>query len=281
MKQLDKDGRQGEDGLKKVQQHPDGQLILALRMIPHNVDGSLIPQRMQDGYVNATAMCQSVNKLFGHYRALRSTQDFLDALSADIGIPISDLVISIKGGNHWEQGTWVHPDVAINLGQWCSPKFAVAVSRWVREWASGDVKTKAELPYHLRRYLVNRTGIPHTHWSMLSELTYNLIAPLEDQGYELPPSMVPDISSGRMFCKWLKEKGIDPNKFPTYPHAYEDGRVFPAKLYPNELLADFRRYFHQEWIPKHSEKYFKSKDSKALPFLPKLIEESQTRLIED
>ncbi|MGL5833123.1 MAG: KilA-N domain-containing protein, partial [Waterburya sp.] len=32
------------------------------------------------------------------------------------------------------QGTWGHPQVSINCGQWCSPKFAVLVSKWVFDW---------------------------------------------------------------------------------------------------------------------------------------------------
>ena len=50
------------------------------------------------------------------------------------GIPVTELVVSRQGGNALEQGTWVHPKVAINLGQWLNPRFAVQVSEWVTEW---------------------------------------------------------------------------------------------------------------------------------------------------
>ena len=30
-------------------------------------------------------------------------------------------------------GSWIHPDLAIQLAQWCSPSFAIQVSRWTRE----------------------------------------------------------------------------------------------------------------------------------------------------
>lgn len=69
---------------------------------------------------------------------------------ADMGIPISELVVSAKGGNPRLQGTWIHPDIAVNLGQWLSPKFAVLVSKWVREWMSGKI-VGGNLPYPLRR----------------------------------------------------------------------------------------------------------------------------------
>jgi hypothetical protein len=95
--------------------------------------GDSIEQRGDDGYLNATAMCQANGKTLGHYLETGPTKEFLNALSADIGKAISELVQVRRGGNPQLQGTWVHPDVAIHLAQWCSPKFAVQVSKWVRE----------------------------------------------------------------------------------------------------------------------------------------------------
>ena len=47
-----------------------------------------------------------------------------------MGIPTAGIVLTKmgKGVPRNEQGTWVHPQVAVNLGQWCSPKLAVAFS---------------------------------------------------------------------------------------------------------------------------------------------------------
>ena len=67
--------------------------------------------------------------MLSHYLSNKTTKEFLYALESDIGIPISLLLQGKKGGMWLEQGTWVHPDVAINLGQWCSPKFVVASQR--------------------------------------------------------------------------------------------------------------------------------------------------------
>ena len=239
---------------------------LQLSLIERQINDCPIPQRASDGFINATAMCQAAGKLWGHYRALQSTEEFLSFLSADIGIPISGLVVTLKGGSG-PQGTWVHPDVAVSLAQWCSPKFAVAVSRWVREWLSGKFTT-AKLPYHLERYMVNRAAIPPTHWSMLNELTFHLIAPLESAGYRLPDNLVPDISTGRMFSKWLRDvKGIETDTLPQYRHIYEDGRVVLARLYPLSLLEDFRLHFFNVWLPEKAVHYFHVRDPKALEFL--------------
>jgi len=45
----------------------------------------------------------------------------------------TSLLIKFKTGYGSEQGTWVHPQVAINISQWISPQFDVKVSGWVYE----------------------------------------------------------------------------------------------------------------------------------------------------
>lgn len=246
---------------------------LPIVFVNREVDNKPIQQRIMDGYINATALCKAANKEFYDYSRLKTTKEFIDVLSAETGIIGSALIQVIKGGNPQFQGTWVHPQVAINLAQWASPKFAVAVSKWVLEWMSGNIPNSKSLPYHLQRYLINRTEIPPTHFSIFNEIVYNLIAPLEDKGYELPDKLVPDISEGKMFAKWVREeKGLEPNDFPTYTHTYPDGRSIPnVKLYPNSLLGDFRDHFHNVWIREKASKYFKERDINALPYLNKVV----------
>ena len=239
-------------------------------VIERQVGRDLINQRAKDGYINATAMCKVAGRPWNRYWDTQPTRNFANALSSETGIPVSELIQSLRGGNPKLQGTWVHPQVAIHLAQWLSPEFAVRVTQWVFEWLSGD-QVVERMPYHLRRYVANMGKIPKTHFSMLQELTYNLVAPMEGRGYRLPENMVPDISEGRMFSAWLrKEKGIEPSEFPTYIHEYEDGRRVEARLYPNYLLADFRKHFNEVWLPERAESYFSSRDKKALPYLKRL-----------
>jgi hypothetical protein len=243
---------------------------LELIHIKHQVEGKFVPQRAVDGYVDASAMCKAVNKNFENYRKLAATGEFLQELGLATSLAPERLVQTFHDGFLTE--VWVHPEVAINLAQWCSPKFAVAVAMWVRDWMAGKTKVAAGLPYHIERYMANRSEIPATHFSMLNELTFGLIAPLESEGYTLPESLVPDISEGRIFCQWLRDaKEIDTDTLPKYQHKYKDGRVVWAKLYPNELLADFRKHFNEEWLPNRSIKYFEKKDPNALPFLTKML----------
>lgn len=243
-------------------------------LIPHIIEGELVSQRIKDGYVNATSMCRAAGKLWGHYWENETSKAFAHELEADIGIPISELIQSVKGGFPEFQGTWVHPQVAIHLAQWLSPRFAVQVAKWVYKWMTqGGPKARTELPYHLRRYVANYTNVPRGHFSILTEITLALIAPMEITGYTLPERMWPDISEGRMFAKWLREEhGIDPNILPTYVHEFEDGRKpVKARAYPEYLLADFRRHFREEWLPNRSADYFRRRDKTALSYLPRLL----------
>lgn len=244
-----------------------------LEFIPHVVEREVIEQRVKDGYINATAMCKAAGRKWNDYHRLNSTEAYLKALAAETGIPVSTLVQSVTGGDIRLQGTWVHPQVAVHLAQWCSPEFAVKVSQWVYEWMSGRAKPgHGALPYHLQRYLMNAEQVPPGYFSILAELSILLIAPLERLGYRLPPEMVPDISSGRLFCRWLREvNGLDTDALPVYFHQYPDGRRVPAKLYPESLLADFRRHVREVWIPEHATNYFRKRDSEALQYLPRLL----------
>jgi hypothetical protein len=52
-------------------------------------------------------------------------QLYLGALCTETGIPVSSLCLSLKGGSH--QGTWVHPQVAVDLARWISAPFAVGM----------------------------------------------------------------------------------------------------------------------------------------------------------
>jgi KilA-N domain len=105
-----------------------------MKIIMHEANGLKIGQRHEDGYINLTSMAQASGKLIADYLRLNTTKGFIDELSMDMGIPISKLIEIRKGKPAYLQGTWAHPQVAINCGQWCSPRFAVLVSRWVVDW---------------------------------------------------------------------------------------------------------------------------------------------------
>lgn len=86
-------------------------------------DNDIITQRITDGYINATAMCKAANKTWSNYVRLTGTKAFISELSSVLQISQDGLIQSIQGGIPHLQGTWVHPQIAINLAQWLSPLY--------------------------------------------------------------------------------------------------------------------------------------------------------------
>jgi hypothetical protein len=111
------------------------------------LNNQIIQFREPDNYINATQLCKAGGKNFGHWNSLDSTKELISILASEIGIPISQLIDSKKGkSNNYEQGTWIHPDLAIQLAQWLSPHFAIQVSLWIRElFTKGNVSVNLKL----------------------------------------------------------------------------------------------------------------------------------------
>ena len=95
--------------------------------------GHAIQRRQADGFVNATAMCKACGKRWNHYQENAATQAYIQALAAVAGIPATDLILLRQGGTPSEQGTWIHPRLAIDLARWLSPQFAVWMDGWFLE----------------------------------------------------------------------------------------------------------------------------------------------------
>ena len=89
--------------------------------------------RPDDGYVNATKLCQAVGREWKIYHKTAGTKAFLKALSDHTRLHAN--VLAVSGTNRF-QHTWIHPNVAIHLAQWLSPHVAVAVVEMVRRFAA-------------------------------------------------------------------------------------------------------------------------------------------------
>ena len=86
----------------------------------------------EDGYIDATKLCQAGGKKFNDWYRLEQTNDLIQALNLKTGIDAIKLIDSKKGRYG---GSWIHPDLAVQLAQWISPMFSLQVSSWVREIA--------------------------------------------------------------------------------------------------------------------------------------------------
>jgi len=111
-------------------------------------DGSefIIPLR-EDGYIFATGLCKAAGKLVGNWLRLKETKKLQKELenNFDIHNRITKIIEVYKAGNKYNQGTWIHPDLGLQLAQWCSPSFSLQVSKWLRELIfTGNVEIEKE-----------------------------------------------------------------------------------------------------------------------------------------
>lgn len=104
----------------------------------HLEDGTefRIPLR-EDGYIHATEICKIASKKIHDWLRLKETMELENKLKQQN--PHKVFIDVKKGGGN--QGTWIHPDLAFNLIQWCSTEFSIQVSKWLFELVfTGNVK---------------------------------------------------------------------------------------------------------------------------------------------
>ncbi|MCP9905021.1 KilA-N domain-containing protein [Cyanobium sp. BA5m-10] len=110
-------------------------------LVSRSWKGTPISRRTSDGYVNATAMCKANNKQWSKYRESDRCQTYLDALAETSVIRMFDLIESRQGQGG---GTWVHPQVAVDLARWISAPFAVWMDGWFLESVQQAQRAPAE-----------------------------------------------------------------------------------------------------------------------------------------
>jgi len=115
-------------------------------LISRSWNGTAIPRRVADGYINATAMCKANGKRWAKYRESDRCQTYLDALAETSEIRTFDLIESRQGQGG---GTWVHPQVAIDLARWISADFAVWMDGFMIDAFDNPAKVVNELSRNL------------------------------------------------------------------------------------------------------------------------------------
>ena len=120
-------------------------------IVPHDYNGQVIDQtdsatsignkNVPKGYVNLTQMCKANGKRLPNWTRLNRSKAYLEALSSETQIRVSQLLITIDiDGQSGLQGTWGHPEVAISISSWISPKFEVWANRVLRHTLEGNVQ---------------------------------------------------------------------------------------------------------------------------------------------
>jgi hypothetical protein len=123
-----------EENLTENKDSDDDEQQEEYKLTPLEVgQGFTIEHREEDGYINVTNLCKAGGKLYKNWKKTQKTKDFLQVLSTSVPNGTDLLIKTESGGLNENRGTWVHPQVAINIAQWISPQFDVKVSGWVYE----------------------------------------------------------------------------------------------------------------------------------------------------
>lgn len=110
-------------------------------------NGVVIESRESDDFINATQLCRAGKKKLAHWyetlTAKRLIQKLQERERLNIGNTTLNVIDKKVGGNH--SGTWIHPDLAIQLAQWIDADFALEVSGWIRTLlTTGKVELKSK-----------------------------------------------------------------------------------------------------------------------------------------
>lgn len=137
-----------------------------------------------------------------------------------------------------------------------------------KTWSYGT--TKSLSPMMMRFSINSKQNSSLGYWSMLNKMVELFALPLEHNWFELPDNVIPDISTGILFSKYIKSRWYDPDKIcKTYTHMYPDWRQINwVRQYPDSLYPLFTEWFQKEWLSNRCAKYLSERtDESVLPYL--------------
>ena len=166
--------------------------------------GNIAVSFRKDGYLNATQIAAHFGKLPKDYLKSEQTQQYISALAENLSVrrkiltEENQIVIVKRGGN--EQGTWLHPKLAIHFARWLNPKFAVwcdeQIEALLNKVSDGiktvTAKTTADDRTGLRQAvaaLVGRKGIDYSSAYSMIHQRFN-VGTIEDIPAEQLPQAV-------------------------------------------------------------------------------------------
>ena len=114
--------------------------IIKCKLILEDGSDFTIPMR-DDGYIFATGLCKIVKKRVNNWLQLKETKELIKKFESEKHIQL----VEIYKGNtsKYNQGTWIHPDLGIQLAKWCSSNFSLQVSKWQEQFMI-EIEKKTE-----------------------------------------------------------------------------------------------------------------------------------------
>lgn len=101
----------------------------------------------ENGYMNASKLCQSVGKDFNAWRNRECIQNLLDCLTPHVigkNVHLTDNLIYEREEPELVSGSYIHPDLAVHVATWCSDMYSVKVSMIMKK-------------YHIKQYSIAKT----------------------------------------------------------------------------------------------------------------------------
>lgn len=110
----------------------------------------------ENGYLNATMIAKHYGRQVRDYLINNRTKDYMNALNEHLSEAVktasqsdgrnrlseqNQLVIVVKGGKSSEQGTWLHPKLAIDFARWLNPRFAVWCDMQIEQMTTGSLQS--------------------------------------------------------------------------------------------------------------------------------------------
>ena len=207
-----------------------------------------------DGYLNATMIASHFGKLPKDYLKSEQTQQYISVLAENLSVrrkiltKENQIVIVKRGGI--EQGTWLHPKLAVHFARWLDPKFAVWCDEQIEQILSGSLSAPKALPSGLtyeqqeqvkalHRMLVG--AVPREHQAKLAITLWSSIKSKFKVGYkDVPPEQFLEVLS--LMSRVAVEKGVqygeaDTVNLETVPKLFANQANIPFNLNRNAYYA--------------------------------------------
>lgn len=130
-----------------------------MKLTTQEWEGNAIAFRTDDAYASLTHLCMVYDKRPAAFLQNESTKQFIEALCKAEGKTYDQIVVTAKGGNQRKftdvrnpdigesvsvQGTWAHPDLALECARWLDPAFAIWCNRVIRGIFKGTIEVDPE-----------------------------------------------------------------------------------------------------------------------------------------
>lgn len=128
----------------------------------------------EDGFLNATAISAHFGKRPNDYLKTEQTQEYIAALADFLSVTNkivtkeNQVVIIKQGGT--EQGTWLHPKLAVHFARWLDAKFAVWCDMKIEEilgGQSGYLKISPAQKQQIQQAVEARHNRTGEHWQSI------------------------------------------------------------------------------------------------------------------